>query len=97
MTGLLTELDRLGVKFSLAGDKLQVDAPAGALTDDLRQAIRDNKPALVALLQSDPPRPIKPCYTCGGTKWWRLPDATFWVCERCHPPVRKDVVIIDVH
>lgn len=89
------------ITLTLDGDNLRIDAPAGVLTDELRQAIRDNKPALVALLNSQacaaPPRPIKRCYTCGGKKWWRLRQGTVWVCERCHPPVRNDVVFIDVH
>lgn len=48
---LLTELNRLNVKISLAGDKLHVEAPAGVLTPDLKEAMRQYKPALMTLLR----------------------------------------------
>lgn len=28
--------------------------------------------------------PNRPCFTCGTTLWWQLPDGEF-VCGRCHP------------
>ncbi len=51
---LLAELKRLNVKLSLAGDKLRLEAPAGILTPQLKQAIKQHKPALIALLAGQP-------------------------------------------
>jgi TubC N-terminal docking domain len=44
---LLTELTRLGVQLSAEAEGLKVDAPAGALTDELRQAMVEHKAALL--------------------------------------------------
>ena len=44
---LLTELTRLEVQLSAEADGLKVDAPAGALTDELRQAMAEHKAALL--------------------------------------------------
>jgi hypothetical protein len=48
---LLDELERLNVKLTLNGDKLQLEAPAGVLTPDLREKIRQHKPELITLLK----------------------------------------------
>ena len=50
---LLTELDRLNVKVSLAGDKLRIEAPAGALTPGLKKLIIERKAELVKLLSGN--------------------------------------------
>lgn len=47
-TELLIKLEEVGCQVSLDGDTLRV---RGQLTDDLRQAIRQHKPALVTLLR----------------------------------------------
>lgn len=44
---LLTELTHLEVKLSVESDGLHVQTPAGALTDELRQAITEHKAALL--------------------------------------------------
>ena len=44
---LLTELTRLQVQLSDEQDGLKVDAPAGVLTKELRQAITEHKAALL--------------------------------------------------
>lgn len=54
---LLAELNRLDVNLSLAGDKLHVEAPRGVLTDDLKEAMRQHKAELVALLKEERSRP----------------------------------------
>jgi hypothetical protein len=51
---LLAELKRLNVKLSLAGDKLRLEAPAGVLTPELKEALRQHKAALKALLLGQP-------------------------------------------
>lgn len=40
---LLAELEQRGVKLTVAGDKLRYDAPAGALTPELKEALRQHK------------------------------------------------------
>lgn len=51
---LLAELERLNVKVSLAGDKLRLEAPAGVLSPELKEAVRQHKPALTALFSWQP-------------------------------------------
>jgi hypothetical protein len=47
---LLSELRGLGVELAVEGLQLSVDAPAGAITGDLRAALVDNKRRLIKLL-----------------------------------------------
>ena len=54
-TALLDELRTKGVHLTIEGEHVAVDAPKGALTDDLRQAIRQHKAALLALLAQPMP------------------------------------------
>jgi hypothetical protein len=54
-TELLTELTRRGVTLTAAGGRLQVAAPRGALTTELRQQISAQKATLLALLAIAPP------------------------------------------
>jgi hypothetical protein len=58
---LLHDLERAGCEVVLASDTLKVRGP---LTDDLRQAIRQHKPDLVALLREREgiPKVIDNCY-----------------------------------
>lgn len=44
---LLTELAHLEVHLSVASDGLHIQAPVGALTDELRQAMTEHKAALM--------------------------------------------------
>jgi hypothetical protein len=54
-TGLLEELRTKGVRLAVEGEHVAVDAPKGVLTDDVRQAIRQHKAALLALLVQPAP------------------------------------------
>lgn len=49
VTALLSELERRGVRLQTDGSRVGF-SPAGAVTPDLRQAIREHKPALLKLL-----------------------------------------------
>ena len=49
-TVLLDALRTKGVHLTVEGEQVAVDAPKGVLTDDVRQAIRQHKAALLALL-----------------------------------------------
>lgn len=47
---LLSELRSLGVELAAEGEHLAVDAPAGVVTEDLREALTENKPKILKLL-----------------------------------------------
>jgi TubC N-terminal docking domain len=49
---LLSELARLQVQLSVTSDGLHVQAPAGVLTDELRQAMREHKADLLRFARS---------------------------------------------
>jgi len=51
---LILELQRLDVKLSTRGGRLICDAPQGALSDEVRQQIKQLKPDLLAMLVSRP-------------------------------------------
>lgn len=50
---LLAELRIRGVSLSAQGDRIRVEAPPRTVTDELRQALIENKPALLALLDAE--------------------------------------------
>lgn len=51
---LLVELNRRDIKLFLAGGKLRLEAPVGALTPELKEAVRQNKTALLMKLREQP-------------------------------------------
>lgn len=51
---LVAEVERRGILLQADGDRLHVDFPTGAMTDELRARIRDHKPALLALFKPSP-------------------------------------------
>ena len=61
---LLSRLAALNVKLTAAGGRLRVEAPAGALTDELRAALAEHKRALLDLLS----RPSRGVRRLGGTE-----------------------------
>jgi amino acid adenylation domain-containing protein len=54
---LLSRLEQIGVKLIVEGDKLRVNAPKGAINDDLRARIGAHKAAIVAALSAPPAGP----------------------------------------
>jgi hypothetical protein len=54
LLGLLVELEERNVKVFLAGDKLRLEAPAGVLTPDMKEVLRQHKPALMSLFSGQP-------------------------------------------
>lgn len=47
---LITETQKAGIALSVAGERLRVQAPAGALTPELKAALTARKPELLAVL-----------------------------------------------
>ncbi len=60
---LLADLAAAGFSFAAEGDKLVV-RPASALTDGIRAALRDAKPALLLLLTGPAPATSQACTGC---------------------------------
>lgn len=50
---LLTDLIHRGVRLSASGENLNIDAPKGAITSDLRAALVEHKTSLIRLLNSE--------------------------------------------
>jgi hypothetical protein len=67
---LFLHLTAMGCQFTRQEDLLRVRDPQHVLTDALREAIRQHKPALLALLTPDRPIPLPrvpaPCWRCHG-------------------------------
>lgn len=60
VVALRRRLEGMGVKLVDAGGRLRVEAPPGALSDELKQAIRRHKDALLALIRlGEPPAPAR--------------------------------------
>ena len=83
-------LHRQRVTLTASDDRLCINAPKGALTDALRQQIRQHKPALLAILSPRPPRhaggfPVTltdtPCVLCGSVEWQQ--HVTYRYCLSC--------------
>jgi len=47
---LLADLERLGVTYSVEGQHLRLEAPRGAISDEMRQSLKEHKPQIVELL-----------------------------------------------
>lgn len=56
-------------------------APDGTLTDELRDAIRASKPAILATLRA---AQLCRVYPASHPRFWRRPDGGT-VCDTCHP------------
>ncbi len=65
---LLTELTHLQVQLSANPEGLKVDAPAGALTDELRQAMAEHKAALLRFAASPSVKTVDGLGTLTGTR-----------------------------
>ena len=80
---VLAALTKTGCRIAVEGDALRVRGP---LTDDLRQAIREHKAALMRLLRPAPDLPPPVCDRCGGALFWQSVAYGPWTCARCYPP-----------
>ena len=81
-TAILAELRERGIELVAEGNQLRYRAPRGALTPDLREAMRQFKPGLLAVLTGRVPclAPTEPLPDFKAEEhlyrlWWRtLPD-----------------------
>jgi hypothetical protein len=91
MTALevLQAVGRAGGRLIPHGDRITMEAPM-PLPADLIAQVRQNKPALLAILHPKPPRlaggmPItdadRPCPLCGGIEWQQ--HVTYRYCLTC--------------
>ena len=82
---LVTRLRSLDVGLTACGDRLRVDAPAGVLSDERRQAIHQHKTALLALLTPERriplPRSPAPCWRCQGPS--ERQGLRYLLCPQC--------------
>jgi hypothetical protein len=66
-SALLSDLRSAGVTVEVRGDRLVVNAPASVITEDQRQALRENKPAIIRLLSAKSPFPPRSTPTATNT------------------------------
>lgn len=57
LTPFLNHLQTLDIRLQLDGDTLRCNAPKGALTPDLTAQLKENKPAIIALLKGSATHP----------------------------------------
>ncbi|MGI6609247.1 MAG: hypothetical protein ACOX4G_01875 [Limnochordia bacterium] len=73
---LLMECRRRGIELSVNGDKLRVVAdPQGAVTDELREALRRHKPALMELLRGPTAEDVAEATRQLHARGWALLDS----------------------
>ena len=82
---LLDELARRDVILATDNDRLEVDAPRGVITPNIRQQLVIHKAALIAAVRAR--KAPSPCFACGGTDYWERPPEHGGgrVCSTCHP------------
>jgi len=99
VTSLLAELKAKGIEVRLEDGKPKLRGPQAALTEALVAELREHKAEIIAALSQQPtptePTPARPCYACGGIRFWQRPDGG-WVCAACHPAPIEDVPEVTV-
>jgi hypothetical protein len=81
-TELIQRLTSAGCQVRIDGESLRVRDPEHALTDELRDAIRQHKAELLQLLRADPANDKpKPCPACGDVERW--PTTRGLICPTC--------------
>ena len=57
VSSLIAKLKSEGIFLSLDGKALRVESEHGPIDDDIRQALKRNKPGIIQLLKDDSPKP----------------------------------------
>ncbi len=98
---LLDQLQALGVHVAIAGERVHVDAPAGALDDELRQQLRDEKVLIRSvLIGRGTGHALSPCSACGQLSMVNIARKTMPSCRLTpgcdgrHEPRHTDVPTI---
>jgi hypothetical protein len=94
---LMQTCAELGIKLALKGDysdRLQVDAPKGALTPELREALTSQKPAVIAFLKEQESRQAQgPTFDHDPeVTETRAPASTQWNSPEATPLIREQSV-----
>ena len=90
---LLVQLREKGVEIKSNGDRLVIDAPKGAITPDVRDALAANKAELLKILNTPPPteRPVSPAPTQEPPAPTRVEDPVV-TTSTAAPPARAQSV-----
>ena len=75
---LLADLRKRGASIAAVGDRLRIEARAGTVTPELREALARHKAALLAMLSSDPDESA-PCEHVAHD-----PELAEWYLENPH-------------
>ena len=76
---LLQDLHAKDIRLTIQGESLTYDAPEGALTAELLEALRQHKAALLTLLAQAPKEPPPPPRGTSGSRGTALPQVGDWV------------------
>ena len=94
VTSLLAELKARGVEVRLEDGRPRLIGPKSVLTEDLIATLRERREEIITALTSqkdqsfqrkDDAVPTRPCFACGGNRFWLRPTGGGWLCATCHP------------
>jgi hypothetical protein len=80
---LVVALEARGIRLAVVGDRLRVDAPAGAVTTADRETLLQHKPALLAVLRTK----RSPATTADDSRADGVPDGPCGLCG--HQPLAE--------
>lgn len=107
VTSLLAELKAKGVEVRLEDGRPRLIGPKSVLTEDLIATLRERREEIITALTSqkdqsfqrkdasfqrkDDAVPTRPCFACGGNRFWLRSTGGGWLCATCHPAPVEDV------
>jgi hypothetical protein len=103
---VLVRLAMLGIDVELEGDRLRLSGQSASLPEELRVAIREVRPGIIALLKAQGgsmlPEPESGgalrevlCMTCYGTVFVRLKNRRRCVCPTCEAVRPEEIEGLD--
>ena len=85
---LLSQLRRAGIQLSLDGDKLKIKAPPGAVTEDIKSQLKEQKQQIIEFLQESQAQQVKSEFQVID-RAGRLPlsftQQALWTMDRLNP------------